>query len=62
MCGDRHFKTDANIAAKLQVKHNKSPIYFNIFGYRGQHSFSQIFFGTEDDIGNMSLLFQGLLF
>ncbi|KAI4457910.1 carboxylic ester hydrolase [Holotrichia oblita] len=55
LCGDRLFKIEADIAAKLQVASNKSPVYFYIMGYRGQHSFSEIFLGTPDDIGKLCI-------
>ncbi|KRT86636.1 hydrolase, partial [Oryctes borbonicus] len=51
LCGDRHFKVEADIAARLQTRANKSPVYFYVLGYRGQRSFSEIFLGTKHDIG-----------
>nr|AAX58713.1 pheromone-degrading enzyme [Popillia japonica] len=51
LLGDRHFKADAGISAKLQAKANKSPVYFYLISYRGERSFSELFTERTDDLG-----------
>ncbi|KRT82414.1 esterase [Oryctes borbonicus] len=48
---DRMFLSSADKAAKLQAKMNKSPVYFYIFGYRGQHSSLDHVLPETDHIG-----------
>ncbi|GJQ88161.1 hypothetical protein Trydic_g13162 [Trypoxylus dichotomus] len=48
---DRMFLSGADKAAKLQAKVNKAPVYFYIFGYRGQNSFLDHLLPKTDHIG-----------
>lgn len=43
MWTDRVISTDARLAAELQSKVNKSPVYFYEFGYDSPHSLKTMF-------------------
>ncbi|XP_014208345.1 venom carboxylesterase-6-like [Copidosoma floridanum] len=51
MVGDRLFVTDAEKAARLQAKANKSPVWFYYFSYRAADSLSDVLSGTKQDFG-----------
>lgn len=56
MIGDRLFVVDVVKSARLQAQTYKSPVYLYQFGYRGNHSLSEVFaksnqnFGEDDQI------------
>ena len=51
MAGDRVFTDDSETAARLQANVNMSPVYYYQFGYRGQHSLTNILTGTNNNYG-----------
>ncbi|GJQ88158.1 Est-6 [Trypoxylus dichotomus] len=51
LLSDRLFFVGADASAKLQAKDNKSPVYFYILGYRGQHSIGEMFAKNAEKIG-----------
>lgn len=53
MIGDRLFVVDAEKAARLQARVNKSPVRFYLFSYRGEHSLSDIFTHTKENFGKV---------
>jgi len=51
MAGDRHFVVEMERAARIQAAVNSAPVYVYQFGYRGEHSVSEILTGTNTDFG-----------
>ncbi|XP_023247822.1 venom carboxylesterase-6-like, partial [Copidosoma floridanum] len=51
MVGDRLFVVDAEKAARMQAKANKSPVWFYYYSYRAAQSLSNALSGTEQDLG-----------
>lgn len=51
MIGDRLFVVDAEKAARLQAKVNKSPVYFYVFSYRGGFSTSEFLAHSTVNVG-----------
>lgn len=49
--GDRTFVIDAEKAARMQAKVNKSPVWFFYFSYRGAHSLSEVATRTNVNYG-----------
>lgn len=39
------------MSAKLQAKANRSPVYFYVNAYRGEHSASELYAGNSDNLG-----------
>jgi len=54
MTGDRHFVVEVERAARLQAAVNSAPVYFYQFGYRGNHSLSEVLSGTNINYGMTS--------
>ncbi|GJQ88166.1 Est-6 [Trypoxylus dichotomus] len=48
---DRYFTAGAGLAARIQARINKAPVYFYIFGYRGESSFADLFLSNTSGIG-----------
>ncbi|KAI4457906.1 carboxylesterase [Holotrichia oblita] len=55
--GDRLFIASADTSAKLQANANKSPVYFYILGYKGQHSIVDLFGINAEKIGEEDCLY-----
>ena len=51
LIGDRIFVVDAEKAARLQAKANKSPVWFYYYSYRAAQSLSDIMSGTKENFG-----------
>ncbi|XP_011494688.1 PREDICTED: venom carboxylesterase-6-like [Ceratosolen solmsi marchali] len=51
MVGDRLFVIDAEKAARMQAKVNKSPVWFYYFTYRSAESLSDLYSGTTQNFG-----------
>ncbi|XP_058800335.1 venom carboxylesterase-6-like isoform X3 [Phymastichus coffea] len=51
MVGDRMFLVDAEKAARMQAKVNKSPVWFYYYSYRATTSLSDTFSGTKENFG-----------
>lgn len=51
MVGDRLFKADAEKAARMQAKANKSPVWFYYYNYRASKSVSDLFTRSKKNYG-----------
>jgi hypothetical protein len=51
MITDHIYLVDGAQAAKLHAAITKSPVYFYTFGYRGEHSFTEVSSGTTNNFG-----------
>lgn len=54
--GDRTFVIDAEKAARMQAKVNKSPVWFFYFSYRGAHSLSEVATRTNVNYGTFFVI------
>lgn len=55
MIGDRLFVVDIFKSAKMYAKMYKSPVYLYQFGYRGNHSLSELFANSNENYGKQIL-------
>lgn len=57
MVGDRLFVVDAEKAARMQAKSNKSPVWFYYYTYKATSSLSNTFTGTKENFGQYNFFF-----
>lgn len=56
MIGDRLFVVDIVKSAKIYAAFYKSPVYLYQFGYRGNHSLSEVFAKSTENYGERIIL------
>lgn len=56
MIGDRLFVVGIVKAARIQAQLYKSPVYMYQFGYRGEHSLSEVFAKSNENYGEWKIV------
>jgi hypothetical protein len=56
MASDRVFLDDSETAARLQASVNTAPVYYYLFGYRGENSLSNLLSGTINNYGKFAFI------